>query len=140
MFGRPLARISDIQQQGRIRARQLVLHHGGADPFGRPHQVRSAGERFHASLQVSFDVSETDTAQAQGGFLLAARLGDDHNGPGTVPAHVAYCALAVGVHELSPRLSDPLAFGAFWELQRSRVQLEIEFQVEESHKLVTAVR
>src|ERR1700686_4907244 len=27
---------------------------------------------------------ETDTAQAQGGFLLAARRGDDHNGLGTV--------------------------------------------------------
>jgi hypothetical protein len=29
--------------------------------------------------------------------------------------------------ELSRALSDPLAFGAFWELQCSRVQLGIEF-------------
>ena len=43
-----------------------------------------SGKRFHASLQVAFDVIETDAAQAQGGFLLASGLGDDHDGLGAV--------------------------------------------------------
>jgi imidazoleglycerol phosphate dehydratase HisB len=50
VLGRPLARISDIQQQRRIGARQLLRHHRGADALGRPHQVRPPGKRFHASI------------------------------------------------------------------------------------------
>ena len=71
-------------KQRRIRARQLFRHHRGADALGAPHQVRSGGERFHAPLQIAFDVIETDTAQPQGGFLLASGLSDDHDGLGAI--------------------------------------------------------
>ncbi len=35
-------------------------------------------------MQVALDVIEADAAQAQGGFLLASRLGNDHDGLGAV--------------------------------------------------------
>jgi hypothetical protein len=64
-----------------------------ADSFRWPHQLRPVGQRFHARLQVSFDVIESDTAQPQGSFLFAPRLSNDHDGLGAIE----HCARPGGV-------------------------------------------
>jgi hypothetical protein len=51
---------------------------------GRAHEVRSFCERLHAPSQIASYVIKSDTAQAQGGFQFASRLGNDHDWLGAI--------------------------------------------------------
>src|ERR1700751_285544 len=84
VLGAPLAWIPDVQQERRIRARQLFRHHRGTDAIGRPYQVGSLPVRCHAPCQIAFDGIEADTAKAQRSLLLASGLGNDDDGLGAI--------------------------------------------------------
>jgi hypothetical protein len=76
----PLARISHVEQERRIGARELFGDHRRAHALGGPHQIGPRGQRFHASREITLHMIESDAAQPHGCFLFTSGLGDDHDG------------------------------------------------------------
>lgn len=98
VFGLMFAGGTDIDDEGGIVGFEGFGHHLGVDAEGGPDKVLAMGEGGHAVLQVAHDVIEADAAEAGGGFLFAAGLGDDDDrlraiedgaGPGGVLASEA---------------------------------------------------
>src|SRR4249919_2012820 len=77
-FLRPFAWSAQIDRD-RVAGGDPLGRQRRTDAFGCSRQVRPRLEAPQSVLEVADDVIEADTAEAYGGFVLAAGIRDDHD-------------------------------------------------------------
>lgn len=74
------ARIADIDDKGWMSGREKIGGELGTEPFGEGDEIGTCFEGLQAVLQEAGHMIKTDAAEAYGGFIFAAGVGDDDDG------------------------------------------------------------
>ena len=89
----PFARRADVDHQRRIPGCQFFRQHESTNPLCGPDQILPFRQCLHSVLEITLHVIKAYSSQAQSGFLLASRLGDDHNGPDAIEESAGPCGV-----------------------------------------------